>query len=108
MEDVARNGVSYSAENRLAKAKGIRVNQLAKELGIPSKLILDRCKAEGLGEQAPNHMSLISLGLAATVREWFAGGGGGVATAVEMATEAEAAEAEARPKPSVRRKKKME
>jgi translation initiation factor IF-2 len=73
----------------LAKAtKGIRVNQLAKELGIPSKSILERLKAEGLGDQAPNHMSLISLGLAASVREWFAGGGGGVATAVETATEA--------------------
>src|SRR5882724_10034062 len=72
----------------LAKAaKGIRVNQLAKELGIPSKSILERIKSEGLGEQAPNHMSLISLGLAASVREWFASGAGGVATAVETATE---------------------
>jgi translation initiation factor IF-2 len=72
----------------LAKvAKGIRVNQLAKELGIPSKSILERIKSEGLGEQAPNHMSLISLGLAASVREWFANGAGGVATAVETATE---------------------
>jgi translation initiation factor IF-2 len=78
----------------LAKAKGIRVNQLAKELGIPSKTILDKIKAEGLGEQAPNHMSLISLGLAASVREWFADGSGGVAVAVEEATEAAAAEAE--------------
>ena len=73
----------------MAKAtKGIRVNQLAKELGIPSKSILERLKTEGLGEQAPNHMSLISLGLAASVREWFANGAGGVATAVETATEA--------------------
>jgi translation initiation factor IF-2 len=90
----------------LAKAtKGIRVNQLAKELGIPSKSILERLKAEGLGEQAPNHMSLISLGLAASVREWFAGGGG-VATAVEPATE-EATEdlAPAKPKPSRAKKK---
>ncbi len=72
----------------MAKVKGIRVNQLAKELGIPSKSILERLKNEGLGEQAPNHMSLISLGLAASVREWFANGAGGVATAVETATEA--------------------
>src|SRR5688572_4058100 len=33
-------------------------------------------------------MSLMSLGLAETVREWFANGAGGVATAVETATEA--------------------
>jgi translation initiation factor IF-2 len=92
----------------LAKAtKGIRVNQLAKELGIPSKSILERIKAEGLGDQAPNHMSLISLGLAASVREWFANGAGGVATAVEMATEEAMEVAPARPKPS-RPKKKPE
>jgi len=70
-------------ESKLAKAKGIRVNQVAKELGVPSKLILDKCKAEGLGDKVPNHMSLMSLGLAETVREWFASGGGAVATAVE-------------------------
>ena len=88
---------------KLAKAKGIRVNQLAKELGVPSKLILDRCKAEGLGDKVPNHMSLMSLGLAETVREWFASGAVGmVATAVETATEAAV---EAKPKTARRRQK---
>ena len=79
------------SETVLAKTKGIRVNQLAKELGVASKAILDRCKAEGLGEKVPNHMTVMSLGLAETVREWFAGGGGGVAAAVETATEEAAA-----------------
>ena len=98
----------------MAKAKGIRVNQLAKELGIPSKVILDRCKEEGLGEKVPNHMSLMSIGLAETVREWFAGAGGGVATAVETATEAEAeteSAEDAKPKTTTRtppKKKKAE
>ncbi len=87
----------------MAKAKGIRVNQLAKELGIASKAILDRCKTEGLGDKVPNHMSLMSLGLAETVREWFADGGAGVATAVETATE-EAAEPKR--KTTTRRRKK--
>ncbi len=87
----------------MAKAKGIRVNQLAKELGIPSKVILDKCKAEGLGDKVPNHMSLMSLGLAETVREWFASGAVGVvATAVEDATEAAV---EAKPKHPRRKKK---
>ena len=76
-------------------SKGIRVNQLAKELGVESKAILARCRDEGLGEKVPNHMSVLSLGLAETVREWFAGGGG-VATAVEAAP---AAESEEKPKP---------
>ena len=66
-------------------AKGIRVNQLAKELGITSKEILEKCRAEGLAEKVPNHMSVLSIGLAETVREWFSAGQGGVATAVEIA-----------------------
>lgn len=95
----------------MAKAKGIRVNQLAKELGIPSKLILDRCKTEGLGEKVPNHMSLMSLGLAETVREWFPGANGeagGVATAVETATEEAVEEADAKPHATLRRRKREE
>jgi len=64
-------------------AKGIRVNLLAKELGIESKLILQKLKDEGLGDKAPNHMSTLPLGLAESVREWFSGAGGG--TAVETA-----------------------
>ena len=65
--------------------KGIRVNQLAKELGVESKSILNKCREEGLGEKVPNHMSVLSLGLTETVREWFSNGGGGVSTAVEIA-----------------------
>ena len=65
-------------------AKGIRVNQLAKELGVESKAILAKCREEGLGDKVPNHMSVLSIGLAETVREWFSGGGGG-GTAVEVA-----------------------
>ncbi len=82
-------------------AKGIRVNQLAKELGIESKAILAKCRDEGLADKVVNHMSMISLGLAETVREWFAGGGG-VGTAVETAPPVEAATKTRR---TVRRKK---
>ena len=60
----------------------IRVSLLAKELGVESKAIIARLKSEGLGDAAPNHMTMISLGLSESVREWFAGQGG-VATAVE-------------------------
>ncbi|MDB5297749.1 MAG: infB, partial [Phycisphaerales bacterium] len=71
-----------------ATKKGIRVNELAKELGVESKAILTKLRDEGLGDAAPNHQSSIALGLAETVREWYAtgalgGGGGGTATAVE-------------------------
>ena len=66
-------------------AKSIRINQLSKELDVPSKLILDKLKAEGLGDQAPNHQSAVTLGLAETIREWFHHGHGAIATAVETA-----------------------
>ena len=47
-------------------AKGIRVNQLAKELGVESKAILAKCREEGLGDKVPNHMSVLSVGLSET------------------------------------------
>ncbi|MGN6369935.1 MAG: translation initiation factor IF-2 [Phycisphaerae bacterium] len=51
----------------------LKVFQLAKELGVDSKVIVKKCK----DEQVPNietHMSPVSAGLAATIREWFASG----------------------------------
>lgn len=59
-----------------------RVHLLAKELGVKSKAIIDKCQAEGLDIQ--NHMSTISAGLAATIREWFSEGDH--KTAVETTT----------------------
>jgi len=49
-----------------------RVHLLAKELSVNSKAIIDKCQAEGL--DVKNHMSTISAGLAATIREWFSEG----------------------------------
>ena len=64
-------------------AKGIRVSQLAKDLNVTSKVVMDKCRAEGLGDKVKNPQSSISLGLAETVREWFSKGDN--ATAVETA-----------------------
>jgi translation initiation factor IF-2 len=55
----------------LAKAT-TRVHILAKELGVKSKAIVEKCQAEGL--DIKNHMATISAGLAATIREWFTEG----------------------------------
>ena len=63
-------------------AKGIRLNQIAKELGVQSKVILDKCREEGLGEKVKNHQSNVPLGLAETIREWFSEGA--ATTAVEL------------------------
>src|SRR6185436_2068229 len=90
-------------ESVLAEKKGIRINALAKELGVESKSILHKLKEEGLGDVAPNHMSVIALGLAESVREWFAHSGGG--TAVETA--APVAVEVAKPKVLRARKKKL-
>ncbi|HDS85319.1 MAG TPA: translation initiation factor IF-2 [Phycisphaerales bacterium] len=54
-------------------AKSTRVYLLAKELGVKSQAIVEKCQAEGL-EDIKNHMAVISVGLAATIREWFSEG----------------------------------
>ncbi len=46
---------------------------MAKELGVKSTAIVEKCKAEGLAN-VENHMSTLSAGLAATIREWFTEG----------------------------------
>jgi translation initiation factor IF-2 len=51
-----------------------RVHTLAKELNVSSKAIIDKCQAEGI-DTVKNHMSTLSAGLAATIREWFSEGG---------------------------------
>jgi translation initiation factor IF-2 len=45
---------------------------LAKEIGVTSKAILEKCRAEGL--DVKNHMTVLSAGLEATIREWFSEG----------------------------------
>ncbi len=59
-----------------------RVYLLAKELGVPSKAIVDKCLAEGI-EMKTGHMSPLTAGQSATVREWFSEGAH--STAVETA-----------------------
>ncbi len=88
----------------MAEKKGIRINALAKELGVESKAILQKLKDEGLGDAAPNHMSVIKTGLAESIKEWFSHGAGG--TAVETAAPVEVVAA--KPKASRSKKKKVE
>ena len=60
-----------------------RVFQLAKELGVRSKDVLDKCRAEGL--ELKNHMAALSAGLEATIREWFSETADSAHAAVETA-----------------------
>jgi translation initiation factor IF-2 len=50
-----------------------KVYILAKELGVKSTAIVEKCQAENIAE-VKTHMSVISAGLAATIREWFSDG----------------------------------
>jgi translation initiation factor IF-2 len=76
---------------------------LAKELGVESKAIVAKCRDEGLSDKVASHTSVLSIGLAETVREWFTGGG--VTTAVETAPPVEVA---TKPKRTARKKKTSE
>jgi translation initiation factor IF-2 len=50
-----------------------RVYLLAKELGVASKAILTKCDAEGM-ELKGGHMTPLTAGQSATIREWFSEG----------------------------------
>ncbi len=63
-------------------AEKMRVHILAKELNVPSKVIVEKCKAEGINS-VKNHMSTLNAGLHATIREWFSEGSHG--TTIETA-----------------------
>lgn len=47
-----------------------KVFQIARELGVDSKAIIAKCEAEGV-PKIDSHLSVVSVGLAATIREWF-------------------------------------
>lgn len=51
-------------------ADKLRVHNLAQTLGVASKDIIAKCKAEGITD-LKNHMSVVKLGLAESIREWF-------------------------------------
>ncbi len=60
-----------------------RISELSKELNVTSKVIIEKCLAEGVPpDKAPkSHTSTVSAGLEASIREWFSSAA--VATAVE-------------------------
>ncbi len=51
--------------------KTTRVHILARELGVPSKAIIDRCRADGI--EVKNHMAAVPHDLAEKIRAWFRG-----------------------------------
>jgi len=73
-----------------------RIFEIARELEVKSKAVVEKCQAEGI-PNINNHMSSVSAGLEATIREWFSGEGG-VATAVETSAAVDLAEVRAKSK----------
>jgi len=84
-----------------------RVFELARELGVRSKDVLTKCRAEGL--ELKNHMATLSAGLEATIHEWFTEIGEDEAsphTAVETAEHVDLAEARKEAKKARRKRSK--
>lgn len=75
-----------------------RIHEVAKELGIKSKAIIDKCVAEGVPEdKVKNHMAVLSPGLEASIREWFSTSAEAV-TAVEQAEHVDLESIKAKPR----------
>ena len=75
-----------------------RVFNVAKELGVTSKAIVEKCHAEGIPEDViKNHMSSVSAGLEATIHSWFGDAQVGD-TAVETAEKVNLEKARAKPR----------
>lgn len=52
--------------------KGIKVKELAHDLGVTSRQLIDRCRAEGIPIQ--NSITKLNAELERMVRSWFADG----------------------------------
>jgi translation initiation factor IF-2 len=80
-----------------------RISDIAKELGVNSKVIVEKCHAEGIPpDKVKGHMSTVGPGLEATIREWFSAGG--VATAVETTEHLDIEKVKAKAPPRARKK----
>ena len=81
-----------------------RISDIAKELGVPSKAIIDKCLSEGVpSDKVKGHMSTISAGLEASIREWFSQGG--VATAIETGEHLDVDKVKTKAPPRARKRK---
>ncbi|MEQ9096703.1 MAG: translation initiation factor IF-2 [Phycisphaerales bacterium] len=76
-----------------------RVFEIAKELGVASKAVVQKCRDEGIPESnIKNHMSTVSVGLEATIREWFGGEEAPSATSVETSKRVDLEKVRAKPR----------
>ncbi|MCD4823103.1 MAG: translation initiation factor IF-2 [Phycisphaerae bacterium] len=84
-----------------------RVFELARELGVRSKDVLEKCRAEGI--ELKNHMASLSAGLEETIRDWFSEEAPGTEhTAVETTKHVDLEKAREKAKKTRRRKTKKQ
>lgn len=89
----------------MATIKQKRVHVLAKELGVESKVIVTKCLAEGI-PGIKDHLSPISVGLEATIREWFTAPADAPHNAVETSDKIDLARARSSPRARAKAKSK--
>ncbi len=74
-----------------------RVFEIARELGVKSRAVLEKCKAEGVPDMN-NHMSSVSAGLEATILEWFSNEASSGGTAIETTAHVDLKKVRAKPR----------
>ena len=76
-----------------------RISDIAKELGIQSKAIIEKCIAEGVpAEKVKGHASTLSAGLEASIRDWFSTAAGAGGTTIETTAHIDVSQVRAAPK----------
>ena len=74
-------------------AKARRIYEIAKELGVASKAVIEKCHAEGV-PGIDTHMSPVKIGLELTIKEWFGSAEAeGHSAAIETAEKVDVAKA---------------
>ena len=81
-----------------------RIYDIAKELQIDPKVIIQKCLDEGVPADAvKSHMIKIPMGLAQSIREWFSAAGG-TATAIETKEHVDVEKVKTKPASKARKK----
>ncbi|HEX2838666.1 MAG TPA: translation initiation factor IF-2 [Phycisphaerales bacterium] len=84
-----------------AATSKIKIFQVAKELGVDSKVIVAKLVAESIpGAEVMNYQSTIPVGLAVTIKEWFSTDASIPHTAVETGEKVDIEKAKATKRPS--------
>ena len=84
--------------------KKVRITQLAKDIGVAAKDIIDKCEREGV-EGVTTPQATVPLGLAETIKEWFGGGASSTATETSEHVDVEALREKAKRAAPKKRKK---